>query len=628
MAIYAADFEATTAAFNPNETSVWAGTFMPICQWDNDNAVKKLESIYEFVWLLENGFKNKDLIYFHNLKYDGSFILNELLEGGYEEVSNVNEKVRNEDGKIVPRYSGRVFDTMISDLGVWYRIRVKTGRYKAIEIRNSLCLVNSSLAKMGASFKTRKQKLDIDYDEASVPHALTDEEWEYMKADCQILAEVLDFLVNKHGMTKMTAGANAFAEFVEMYGGKKKFETIFPELLKAIDKYCRESYKGGISWVNPDYIRKTHGKGITVDKVSMYPSQQHSQSGNLYPYGEPVFWKAERATDRPPVSEDYPLWIGRVMIAAKIKSKHMPCIQIKHSMSFRENEWLTEVGAKVEIEGTDEYYLEPIELTITSADWELIQECYDIDDEFCFLDAYMFHGNMGFFDKYIDKWIKIKSESSGALKALAKLMLNSLYGKFGTRPEGVSKSARLEDDVLKLRDRTHMVEEDGEMVEKKLVEDRNSVYVPVACFTTAYARMDLVRAVNANYDRVCYTDTDSMHLLDWDDPVGIRLGKTLGCWNVESKWSRGKFLRQKTYVEDIVWPESEAGLNIKCAGMPEKMKYGKYIGDDGLVHKFPKITFDEFEIGARWETGKLLAKQVKGGVVLVDTPFEIKSPAA
>jgi hypothetical protein len=102
----------------------------------------------------------------------------------------------------------------------------------------------------------------------------------------------------------------------------------------------------------------------------------------------------------------------------------------------------------------------------------------------------------------------------------------------------------------------------------------------------------------------------------------------LGYWKHESTFKRAKFIRQKTYVEDIygkmVWNEEDqkmkfkecepeeatcTELNVKCAGMPDKIK--QY------------VTFDNFEIGFK-SFGKLLPKHVDGGVVLVDTEFTIK----
>lgn len=587
MKIYSADFETTTAAFSKEFSIVWAGAFVDITKFDDDGAVIRFDTIDDFIYLIENFFSNKDIIYFHNLKFDGSFIINALFEHGYEAV--VGEKNLPEK---------KSFDTAISDMGTWYRIRICVpvpkkdgdGFCKIIEIRNSLCLVSGSVASIGQSFGTRKQKLDIDYDEASFPHKMTTEEIEYLKADVQIMAEVLNLLINEFGMTKLTAGSNAIHDFIERIGGKGKFKSLFPELDSTIDSFCREAYRGGISWVNPKFKGKNLGAGCTYDCNSEYPGMMHGQSGNIYPYGDPVYFGGEYEYDR-----KYPLWIAQVEIVAKRKVNKMPCMQIKRTNIFKDNEWLDDISD----DGC------PVMITITSVDYELLQDCYHID-HFQMICGYKFKGCQGVFDKFIDHWNEIKMNSKGAKRQVAKLNMNSFYGKFGTRVFGFNKNVEHEDGKLKFS------KDDG--------EERDAYYVPVACFVTSYGRRNLVRAGNSNFDRLCYVDTDSIHLLGTDTAIGIEIhDKKLGAWKKESEWKRGKFLRQKTYVEDI-----DGELDIKCAGMPDSIKYRKYIGEDGMVHKIQAISFDDFKMGARWETGKLVAKQVKGGVLLMDTPFEIK----
>lgn len=592
MRIFSADFETTTAAFSPDFSLVWKGAFVDIRFWDRDEKVCLFDNIEEFMYLLEFYFRNNDVIYFHNLKFDGSFIINQLFKEGYRPVKKVSDCPTE-----------KCFDTAINDMGVWYRIRImvpsqKQGVFKKIEIRNSLCLVAGSVASIGDSFGTRKRKLDMDYDEASFPHTLTKQEEEYIKADVQIMAEVLNTLINEYGFEKLTAGSNAMADFLQKFGGNNKFKLFFPELSNEVDSFCRSAYRGGISWVNPNFSEKDLGPGTTYDCNSEYPGMMHSQSGNYYPYGDPVWFDGFYEFDK-----KHPLWIAEIGFVAHKKDDKMPCMQIKRNSMFRENEWLKD------IEGEDG---EPVRITITSADYDLMHECYDIVAEEWY-GGYKFRACRGVFDGFIDHWNQIKMTSKGAKRQVAKLMLNSFYGKFGTRLSGRSKEVLYEDGKIKFKTTEP--------------EERDGYYLPVACFVTAYGRQNLVRAGNANFDRLVYVDTDSLHLLGHEEAQGIEIDpKKLGAWKNESKWCRGKFLRQKTYVEDIVWPEN-TGLDIKCAGMPDSIKYRKYIGDDGMVHKMPAITFEQFDIGARWETGKLIGKQVPGGVLLMDTPFEIKEPS-
>lgn len=81
-------------------------------------------------------------------------------------------------------------------------------------------------------------------------------------------------------------------------------------------------------------------------------------------------------------------------------------------------------------------------LTLTNVDLKLFFEQYDVFD-LEYLCGWKFKGISGIFKKYIDKWITRKIEAGKAgnkgQRTLAKLMLNSLYGKFATSLDVQSK---------------------------------------------------------------------------------------------------------------------------------------------------------------------------------------------
>ena len=190
-------------------------------------------------------------------------------------------------------------------------------------------------------------------------------------------------------------------------------------------------------------------------------------------------------------------------------------------------------------------------------------------------------------------------------------MLNSLYGKFGLNPDVRGKYPYLtEDKIVKYA--------------MYPSETRNSIYIPVASFITSYARYKTITtsqtikeySINKyNKDLYVYSDTDSIHcLFDNDDELKDIIDiddYKLGAWKLESKFIKGKYLRQKCYIE-LGYDDK---LNVTVAGLPKKL--GKY------------ITFENFNIGFTTENmnieeKKLTFKHVKGGVLLVDTDFTIK----
>ena len=104
--MYVADFETTT---QKDDCRVWAWGLFEIGSIGNFEYGNTIESFMDRMKELS---KNKETIYFHNLKFDGEFILYYLLKNGW---SHVTEKADRRD------YS---FMTLISDKGQFYSIEI------------------------------------------------------------------------------------------------------------------------------------------------------------------------------------------------------------------------------------------------------------------------------------------------------------------------------------------------------------------------------------------------------------------------------------------------------------------------------------------------------------------------
>ena len=135
-----------------------------------------------------------------------------------------------------------------------------------------------------------------------------------------------------------------------------------------------------------------------------------------------------------------------------------------------------------------------------------------------------------------------------------------------------------------------------------------------------------------------YADTDSIHCdLNPDEVKGIKVhDKNFCCWKLEKQWDIGFFNRQKTYIEGIKEGD-HIEYEIKCAGMPSR---SKELFLAAINHTMIKpqteaekefldlsmkknLELSNFDIGLR-VPGKLLPKRIKGGVVLVDTTYEMR----
>lgn len=570
---FSCDFETTTKI---EDCRVWAYGYMEIGRKENYKIGNSLE---EFMVWVE---KVQADLYFHNLKFDGSFIVNWLLKNGFKW-----ERMKDKTG------DPKTFTTIISNMGQWYMIDICYG-YKGKKkihtvVYDSLKKLPFPVKKIAKDFKLPIMKGEIDYKkERPVGYEIDENEYQYIKNDIEIIADALEIQF-KQGLEKMTTGSDSLFEFKEVID-KKKFAKLFPVLSTNVDSEIRKAYKGGFTWVNDKIQGKDIKEGLVYDVNSLYPSQMYDRD---LPYGEPIKFEGEYEYD-----EDYPLYIQVIRCSFEIKKDKIPTIQIKKSSRFKDNEYLKSSNHEV------------VELYVTNVDLELMKEHYYLY-EVEYLGGYMFKKKNDLFRDYIDKWMEIKINSSGAIKALAKLMLNSLYGKFASNPVVTGKTVYLKENGA--NGFSMPLDDDGNIDE----EYKDPVYTAMGAFITAWARYYTITTAQKCYDRILYCDTDSIHLSGTETPEAIKDiidPNKLGYWNHESTFTRAKFVRQKTYIEEV-----DGHLEVKCAGMPANLKsLVTYENFTTVKHDMLLPCRDGYFFG------KLAPKQVSGGVVLVETDFTIK----
>ena len=648
---YVGDFE-TTIFDNQDYTEVWASALVKIGTEDV-KIHNRIEDTFNYLISL----KKNVLVYYHNLKFDGQFWLSYFLtktklKNGYYLNGNTKESVSFYEKDAMPNNS---FIYSISHLGQWYSITVKIHNHY-IEFRDSLKLLPFSVKKIGESFKTKHQKLTMEYEGVRWAGCeITDSEKEYIANDVLVVKEALEIMY-KQGHKQMTIGSCCKKEFKSNWKyHNDEFKRLFPDLTlvkldkekygsEDVDEYVRKSYKGGWCYLVKGKEEQIFEHGTTADVNSLYPSVMVSESGNKYPYGLPRFWKGN-FIPQDAVREDSFYFI-RIKTEFQIKPNMLPCIQIKHSPNYLSTEWLetSDIFTKeVTIKGKHypaKRIRNKVELTLTEMDFELINKHYDLID-LEILDGCFFKAKVGLFDNYLNKYKDLKMKSVGALRELAKLFLNNLYGKFSTSRISSFKYAYLK--------------EDGSVGFKEQTEyNKETFYIPIGTAITSYARNFTIKAAQMNYYGVdkrgfIYADTDSIHTdLSPEEIKGIEVHETdFLKWKLETNWDIGWFVRQKTYIEHVIAkdlkPIDKPYYNIKCAGMSDECKkfyqismldnVDKWIEENkdeyNEMHPVEKEyikthrTITDFKRGF-YSVGKLLPKTIKGGVVLCNTTFEMR----
>lgn len=642
------DFE-TTVFEGQEYTEVWASALVEL--YSEDVMIHhSLEETFNYLKSLDSNI----CIWYHNLKFDGSFWLYFLIEKlhfkqAYEKVNECCVEWIKET-----EMPSKTFKYSISDRGQWYTITIKIGKHY-IYIRDSLKLLPFSVKRIGKGFKTKHQKLDMEYVGFRYSGCdITDEEKRYIANDVLVVKEAMEIMFEE-GHKKLTIGSCCLSEYKRIMG-KEDYSILFPPMEKFeinseehfydnADAWIRKTYRGGWCYLVKGKENILMCDGTTADVNSLYPSMMSSESGNKFPHGKPVFWTGNYIPEEALHESKY--YFIHIRTRFKIKEGYLPFIQIKGSYLYKGTEcletsdvWNYKKGEYVytykDANGITQKAI--VDLYLTMTDYELLKEHYDLY-ETEIIDGCYFWAMTGLFDEYIEKYKKIKLNSKGALRELAKLFLNNLYGKFASNTDSSFKVAYINDE--------------GAVSFYSVVENNKKAgYIPVGSAITSYARNFTIRAAQKNYygkDKrgFIYADTDSIHCnLKPEEIKGIKVhDKDFCCWKLESQWDKGIFVRQKTYIEHVVGenlePLEHPYNNIKCAGMPNKCKdlfelsmNGGYedkkddFSDEELEFLFKnnkpiKRSYEDFKIGLKIP-GKLMPKRIKGGTLLVDTSYEMR----
>jgi len=320
------------------------------------------------------------------------------------------------------------------------------------------------------------------------------------------------------------------------------FKRRFPPLDKADYHRMRPAYYGAVVYSKPGEYRECR----SWDVNSLYPAIMRDAP---MPVGSPIWYDGQYQDDA-----DYPLHIDVISFDARLKpQKTATLTNILPVWGYEGERFDSTLGV--------------VTLPVTDVDWETITENYDVH-VWEHVGGWKFRKSHGLYYMYVDKWFSVKQTATGERRQMAKLLLNSLVGKFGAslyRPMLHPKPS---------------VDGGVDFTVDKPESANGLAWLPTAAYVNAYGRKTLSNAMNANAGRVLYADTDGMILEGLDAPMGIETDdRQLGAWKNDHTYERLRILGNRKYCA----VETDGGTVMRLSG----------------VHRAAPIPYDDFLPGSR-----------------------------
>lgn len=194
--------------------------------------------------------------------------------------------------------------------------------------------------------------------------------------------------------------------------------------------------------------------------------------------------------------------------------------------------------------------------------WYFSEELFNAEKfgyKFEILEGYLFEKE-NIFKDYVSVLHQIKqsSEKSSPLYLIAKLLMNSLYGKFGMSDDlatHVIVNTNKLDKIITSKDKITSIELEDDLFlvsyhennENKLINDHTEyeISIGIASAITAYSRIQMTKFKNLSNNKMYYTDTDSAIM---EFPLAEYLiGKDLGQMVLEKEYKEFVALAPKVY---------------------------------------------------------------------------------
>lgn len=394
--------------------------------------------------------------------------------------------------------------------------------------------------------------------------------------------------------------------------------------LKVASRLAFHSYRGGFNYINPSWKNVTIKQGMTVlDITSLYPWIYSTipivDSVQIIKL---VDSKTIQVDGEELTGDDAIRWIGDnltivrfIKYTAHIKDDYPPVIKAKTTNSGSAKHKQIQDDTKRERFNTD--YMRQVNdmphVSLTGYEVDYLLEAAE-KFEWELGAVMLFHKSevlSTLFKNHCRYWITVKDRASvecnEPLRYIAKLMLNSVYGKLGQYLKSEKK-------------RRYRLDSFNTEGDENVDLGSDTAYTPAASMITAYGRVFMARAIHkVGIDKFVYCDTDSLHILGiytYEElaELGLPVGGALGTFKIEGYTHHSRYIQNKTYGYALYIYEGKPTTSTENIG--DEWKWKSVVA--GFTEQIPESQFHE-----HISVVNLKSVNVRGGVALLETPYTV-----
>ena len=494
--------------YNPKESHYFISS-----NYETDDDTIRSEICAQFVdWL--KSLSGSVVVCFFNMAFDFSQVVKYLvLDSGLEYLPNDQVKVKVRKGCLT------ILET---DTNI-YKVQINTGDAYITFVDVANFLTATSLNKACKDW-INDSKVEVESKKFPKQRP-TEKEQEYAMKDAELTYRLFMKLDEEGVIEKtkyVTIAGRTMGHFKDFI--KRNYGLTFNQFAYGYykDDECEEM---ALEWeaVLRDFTR---GGICRAFQTGLFHDCHHIDARSMYP----------TQCDLPFIPHGPVLRQPRKISGIQFRRKSQ-CCQYAWDKVFEPSEYVDSMF----LDGT---------FPIWDAEYQVMLECFQCDDLDDSKRVYVEMTPNIVLKDYINYLYDGKQNNTGTKRNYYKILMNSLYGKFLTRPDGI------------------MIDySNGER--RKVAEDgKRTYFLPLGYWIAMMGRVTLMKCLlSIPKENLLYCDTDSCIYIG-DKQPNVVLGKNLHEWGIENDNFDAWIVGPKTYQE----LNKDGTLITKCAGLSNDVR--------------------------------------------------------